>query len=62
MITTNKESHSGVLYKGIIWFNTYDNCDKWLKDIYGYDRGLEKKEQTINPIITKLIIDGKTVE
>ena len=62
MITTNKESHSGVIYKGIIWFNTYDNCDKWLKSIYKYNTSLAKKEQTNNPIITKLIIDGKKVE
>ena len=63
MITTNKESHSGVIYKGIIWFNTYDNCEKWLKSIYDYNNEVsENNVKKITPIITKLIIDGRKVE
>lgn len=30
----NKESMSGVMYKGLEWGNYYDNPDKWLKSIY----------------------------
>lgn len=33
----NKESMSGVIYKGIKWFNHYDNPEKWLKSIYEED-------------------------
>ena len=34
MVTINKESHSGVIYKGIQWGNYYSNTDQWLTPIY----------------------------
>lgn len=62
MMTVNKESFSGVHYKGITWYNTCDNGEKWLKSIYEHDKGLQKNEKTSNIVITKLIVDGKRVE
>lgn len=56
----NKESHSGIQYKGIIWFNSYDNPDKWLKSIYEH-KDSNNKKSIIKPIITKLVINGESV-
>lgn len=62
MMTVNKESFSGVHYKGITWYNTCDNGEKWLKSIYEHDKGIQSNEKTSNIVITKLIVDGKRVE
>lgn len=62
MMTVNKESFSGVHYKGITWYNTCDNGEKWLKSIYEHDKGIQENGKTSNIVITKLIVDGKRVE
>lgn len=61
MMTTNKESHSGIQYKGVIWFNTYDNPEKWLKSIYDNEKEVILVKTEYNSIVTKLIVDGKRV-
>ena len=62
MMTVNKESFSGVYYKGITWYNTCDNREEWLKSIYEHDKGIQEKVQGGAPIVTKLVVDGKRVE
>lgn len=57
----NKESFSGVIYNGVMWFNTHDSSEKWLKSIYENDKGIELKKCDSNCITNKLVVDGKKV-
>lgn len=34
MVSINKESYSGIIYKGVQWGNYYSNTDQWLTSIY----------------------------
>lgn len=34
MVSVNKESKSGIIYKGVQWGNYYSNPNQWLTSIY----------------------------
>ena len=58
----NRESFSGVLYKGFEWGNYWGNPDKYLKKMdLSKISFTEEKVNTSEPIITKLVINGKRV-
>lgn len=60
MLTTNKESKSGIIYKGIDWSNTCSNSEQWLISIYEVEfKVVEKKKHS--PKITVLVKNGVRV-
>lgn len=60
MIIINKESKSGVIYKGVDWSNTCCNPNQWLVSIYDKPF-VEKKVEKVNPKITVLVENGKVI-
>lgn len=57
----NKESFSGVLYKGFLWGNYWSNPDKYLKKINISKIKFKKENETTIPIITKLVVNSERV-
>lgn len=57
---TNRESNSGVIYKGVWWLNSCKNTDEWLAPIYDVPF-IDNKKEPKTPIVTLLVKDGKRV-
>ncbi len=60
MLMTNKESKSGVIYKGIDWSNTCSNPEQWLISIYEVEIKVAEKKKC-DPKITILVKNGVRV-
>ena len=57
----NKESFSGVLYKGFEWDNYWGRTDKYLKKLDISKIEFKKENETTVPIITKLVVNSERV-
>lgn len=57
----NRESFSGILYKGFEWGNYWSRTDKYLKKLDISKIKFKKENETTIPIITKLVVNNERV-
>lgn len=57
----NRESFSGILYKGFEWGNYWGNTDKYLKKLDIEKIAFKVGDNKNKPVVTKLVVNGRRV-